>query len=194
MSLAAWDDTLRREKIRTALERAMRWSLFDFHDKSRLAKVLVPVPPHGSTTRAEAAWALGQHFAYDGGGLARRRAGVAITLSPADSQRYRDLLRGVEVFVNPGVADLALDVKPTGDSGVRRPTPVPEKDIPLAGPPHPGPWGAISGAHLGGTGCPQRQYGEECDGDFDCVDRGKLKRRKSTAPGLESWGRTWTRR
>jgi hypothetical protein len=98
MSLATWEDGLERQKVQTALARAMRWSAYDV-EKMRPTKVLVGTSPCGLTNRDGAEWALNHQFRYDPAGLARRRAGVAIVLSPTDADRYRQWLQGICVHL-----------------------------------------------------------------------------------------------
>jgi hypothetical protein len=71
-----------------------RYLLWDYSDKSRLAKVTVPIGGLGMTNRAGATWALFQQFHFDSAGIAHRRAGIAITLNARDATRFAALLAG----------------------------------------------------------------------------------------------------
>jgi hypothetical protein len=94
------------------LEAAQRWSLWDFANGTKLAKVSINIAGMGLSNRQSAEWAFIHQCAYDRAGMARRRGGIAVHLNAADVERYAEHLGGVEVFIDRTLPDLAIQPTP----------------------------------------------------------------------------------
>jgi hypothetical protein len=99
------------------IEAAPRWSLWDFANGTKLAKVSINIAGMGLSNRTSAEWAFIHQCAYDFAGMARRRGGITVHLNAADVERYAAHLGGVEMFTSNALPDLVMQQPPASTNG-----------------------------------------------------------------------------